>query len=287
MESSIRHASASAVGSMNSLSIPQVDGDMDNAAALESANSVQILLRRINNIVVRAGFDFFQYAAYENRAQLKNECGTDLKCLREIRNLYALDRLYECDWFIDELEATAAPVFFLDYSNQVRWLNLRGRSYEMQKRIISLYHDRDIFDFCRIPIASTVPSAVAYFTVGCFGVKKDIRKLLVRQFDQLEEISKILHTLATTKFVHDMQMPDAAPRRAGKSNAAVISGAPLKLLNYIATHNCTLYQAAEGLGIGIGTANGHIRTAKNLLGANSTVFAVVKAIQLGLIDIDT
>jgi hypothetical protein len=194
-----------------------------------------------------------------------------------IAEQYIKQRLYECDILMEHAEHSSRPLFqstLEDYIAQCPFSSDRlTRNIHLFKTLASLgYHDR----YC-VSQALRSHSHKALFSLYAKNCSRS------EFFAKVEQYKPVLPFLieAVTYFAFTLFPEQFLNKTPGDQQ--MITPKPLRLLRTIAQDGLMLKEAANKLCISLDTANKHVATAKQALGATTLANAVYLAMINGFL----
>jgi hypothetical protein len=245
---------------------------------LAQSKDVKAFLKRIHTLVHRAGFSDFCHMLIERADDVREQVGTYPEVNRE---MYIAEEHYKYDLMLQHSLLSDRPIYQSEINLFVDNAPVENRLFERNKAIYKLMQSVGMHDYYNIPFQSYSGHGKAIFSVTSEGEGAvDYRRKVERCKTGLHILAKAIDHVGSQKFSTHFPTLKAPQER-------VINAKPLQLLSTLANHNVTLNEAANMLHISISTANQQIAAAKKALGANTTAGAIVQALKLGLIVIDS
>lgn len=251
-----------------------LDNSFDAEAYLARSRDARSLFRRTGLALAKLGLPAYSFMLLRNGIDARDGMGT---FPMELREVYEERALYRQDWLVEHALYSNKPVFLSDLESSAENAAFENSTFAANRSIFALYHHFGIQEFYAIPFESHSKIGRVLFCVSCVGADTDqVQQLVLEHVTLLGALARALDRVGSEKF------SSAFPTRRLRE-APVIGRASLRLLEYLATHDASLNDAAEALHISISTANQHIAAAKKSLEVHNSIAAVLRALQLQLI----
>lgn len=181
------------------------------------------------------------------------------------------------DMMIDHILSIGTPIFMSTLERHIADSPIENQLYKNNYELIRSYKCNGFYNRYSTSVESPDRQQRLALSVACQGMNSDD---FVQQVNQYR---RELYWLA--KAVNDVVTQNFPALFAARTQQIHISARPLELLALIAKDNLQLKQAAAKACISVDTANKHMATVKQALGASTQAAAVYRAIKEGLLDI--
>lgn len=199
--------------------------------------------------------------------------------VKEFKQIYNSEQFYLYDLSVQHAIKSDVPVFMSQIADLVKQADFHNVLFERNLELYKLMQRFGYNDYWNNAFKSRNSGGRALVAFGTMNITPaEFRALTKKYFNQLIALSHAIDAVGTEKFPQHFNQI----RESGKT---IVHQKPLALLQTLATHKCSLPEAARLRGISISTANQQIAAAKQALDATTTHGAILKAIQLGLINI--
>lgn len=181
------------------------------------------------------------------------------------------------DMMHNHIRCIGTPIFMSTLERHITNSPIENQLYKTNYELIRSYKCNGFYNLYSMSVKPTHNLQQLVLSVASQEMNSDD---FVRQVNQYR---KELYWLAKT--IDDTVTADFPKLFGTKPRQIHISARPLELLGVIARENLQLKQAAAKVCISVDTANKHMASVKQALGASTQAAAVYRAIKAGLLDL--
>lgn len=240
--------------------------------------------------------EVFGRQCYQNLARLSDSCELNAKILASLNDFGFTD--FSChrlgshqslathamtvighpkdDMMLNHIRCIGTPIFMSTLERHITDSPIENQLYKNNYELIRSYKCNGFYNLYSTSVKPSNDLQRLVLSVASHGMNSDDFVRRVNQYRrELYWLAKAIDDAVAHNFPKLFEM---------KAKQIRINARPLELLTVIARDNLQLKQAAAKVCISVDTANKHMATVKQALGASTQAAAVYRAIKAGLIN---
>ena len=266
------------------VTLPRVNTSIDTTyknfcIKLSRARCVNDLSWLVNGELCEMELDDFLFIRLERQWPTQSNNGMLFSLPEEMIRAYCEERLFKSDLLLQYGKENTQPIFSSQIYGYIDAAPFDMDLTQKNRQMVQLYRRFGYSELCAIPAPAYNGSGHVMLIVTYSGRDVDeFRARMISMMPGCRSLCNAIDSVSTKKFRTSFIDPVDCP--------GILTRKPLAALRMLATEDKTITDIAQDLCISPITAHQHLAAARKALGVKTNVAAVVKAIKLGILDVN-